>query len=1134
MLAMNNSSYLFTELKKIMSDIVIKYQSRADKYELADINYAREVDDYITAVEGTDEFATHRKYSAEAVMLSGLTDNMQLALVYAKDSETIPVEWRERVHNAQRKVTIENYVERNQYYRTLAGLPPIDMDPLNYAYGWEGFYEEYDLPFVPVHELDDHYLDIMRQSPDWKDLLAMYNPYKVEAYRYLQHLGSLKVDYYEARQATNFDIINIGNNSVEPKVMEDFMLYYSQNRQYVLTVLFKKEYAYKYPYYEEYMAMMLMVMTIQRVIVNQFKNGIEREFYDMRTLKMLFDCYNIPFIEEVPINYQRAIAKNLNKLLMYKSSDKVIYDVSSLLGFDKLTVHKYMLVKQHRYDNEGLPVFIYTKDDNGDLVLDYERMYDIYFMSMDIQEKDIGLGMKKQSNKVSYDSVVDSDIQWWKDDPELQRRLYETDYNYIETKYLHMNVMYKLTEMLFQTSTFIRMVLDNPKYTMKVNLSLPKLSISGTISYYDAIVTLSTLLCYRNRLKGNLIYGPTKTLAVLGFNFKERLSILKEYSSKLPKKLRTDIDKYIGVMNVSSKADINRALGNIEDFREYLTKHMRYTNDLEVYRTLKDMYDGLLVTEINESTYMKRDGTPAETIQELLLDRRPDIHDKIFSLDPKEDSETLKELSEHIIYRLQDELDRLTYMYYLEPDSNVMVDALRTMIRFFKSYTVDLKEFNVLYMVDSKYHNMIKLIDYMKGVDIEALMKDETLRYHYKDILSSYLQTEAFELLPIEERGSFISYLMVHLDIINRMDMNSTNIETAVNIETGQYKDTISNILSGAMVSSNLNPIEKMKTEQTHGTLDHINLPTELNKVTDGIELSSLSCNYNDTVVEVSSVNNHSLNMISDEKTEFIHHYEISEDNNYRGDVNDIREVITHHSRNGQYHDDIHHVEDTISFQDKIRIDERFNATYHYIIKEFLRTINQIYQTRVSMHIEHETTTYRDIISSIIKRALLKGTVNLDSSHRYDVKQNLSTNCNLTHDVVASYVGHVNHILRITSVLTSHGQVDLPEEYIKTSDNVDIIQYRNYISSVAETITDTLCTSIILHLDGHVRSIDELISSVTIQLADNINFNGGIYDSGSSHHIGNGIKLKHAVSKTRTLEAGEIHRLREKIWIVRN
>lgn len=1020
MLAMNNSSYLFTELKKIMSGMIIKYQSRADKYELSDIDYAREVDDYISAVEGTDEFAVHRKYSSKAIILSGLTENEQLAEIYSRDTETIPVEWRERVHKAQRRVTIDSYVERNQYYRALAGQPPIDMDPLNYAYGWEGFYEEYNLPFVPVHELDDHYVDIMMASPDWKDLLSMYNPYRVEAYRYLQHLGSQRVDYYTSRQATNFDVLNIGDNNVEPKVLEDFISYYSQNRQYMLTVLFKTDYAYKYPYYEEYMAMMLTVMTIQRVIVNQFKNGIEREFYDMRTLKMLFDCYNIPFLEEVPINYQRAIAKNLNKLLMYKSSDKVIYDISSLLGFDQLTVHKYMLVKQHRYDNDGLPEFFYTTNELGEKVLDYERMYDVYFMSMDIKERDVGASMRKQSNRVSYDSVVDSDAQWWKDDPELRKRLYETDYNYIETKYLHMNVMYKLTEMLFQTSTFIRMVMDNPKYTMKINTSLPKLTLSGNISYYDAIITLSTIMCYRNGLKGNFIYGPTKTLAVLGFNFKERLNILKTYSSRLPKRMRTDIDKLIGRMNVASKEDINRTLGNIEDFRKYLTDHMRYTNDIEVYRVLKDLYDALLVTEINEETYLLKDGTPATTIQELLLDRRPDIHERIFAIDPKEESELLKELSEHIIYRLQDELDRLTYMYYLEPDSNVMVDALRTLIRFFKSYTVDLREFNVLYMIDSKYHNMIKLIDYMRGTDIEALMTDETLRYQYKDILSTYLTADAFEDLRIEEKGTFITYLMVHLDIINRMDINSATIDATITMELGEYQDNVKDVKTG------------------------------------------------------------------------------------------------------------------IPYRDKLMIDERFSMTYQHVMNEFVRIINQIYQTRVAVHVEHETTAYNDIINSLVKRAILRGTINLDTTHRYDAVYNLSNNCNLTHKVIADYVSRVQHLLKITSVMNNQTISELPKDVVGLQDTFNKQEYRSYIEDISTTITEAVGASMVLHLGADVKSLDELINLTTIQLEDVTKQTDNVFDSELTGTISTVNNTTHNGKKRSRLGASEIHRLREKIWIVRN
>ena len=52
----------------------------------------------------------------------------------------------------------------------------------------------------------------------------------------------------------------------------------------------------------------------------------------------------------------------------------------------------------------------------------------------------------------------------------------------------------------------------------------------------------------------------------------------------------------------------------------------------------------------------------------------------------------------------------LEYLTTINGTDNVLVEALVKLILFFKSYTVDLKDINVLYIMDSRRYNMIKLV----------------------------------------------------------------------------------------------------------------------------------------------------------------------------------------------------------------------------------------------------------------------------------------------------------------------------------------------------------------------------------------------------------------------------------------
>lgn len=780
---MKSSEYMYTELRKIINDIVIKYQNKGDLYDEHSIEGQRKVDEYILAMEKTDWFLVTRKYKPEAMIRSGLTDDPVLAEIYSKEPASIPKEWQDRVHDAQREIIIGEYVEENEYYRMLSGQPPLELDPLNYAFASEDFYEKYELEFLPVHELDSYYCDIlMNDEVEWGALIEMYDAKNVRWYEYLYNIGSKSVDPYRARQALNFQIVHVDTTNSDSKILEDFLNYYEQNREYTMTVLYNVPYSLRYPYYDEYMAFMIIVMTIQRVIVNQFKNGIEREFYDLATLKTLLECYNIPFIDKLPIDRQRMIAKNLNKLLYYKSSDRVIYDISSILGFDRISIHKYLLVKQHRYDNDGNPIFIYKTEINEDgeevEVFDYEAMYEIYFQSIDLKERDIPMAVRDISRKVDYNWVTDSDPHWWGDDPELVDHLYKDDYNYIETKYLHMNVMYKLTEMLFESTTFIRMLIENESQVSGIEINMSRLSSSSNVSLYDAILSLSTLLCHRHGMKGEFIYGPTKTFAILGFNFSEELEVLKENIKETGIEDYDKINEYIYNMDVKSLNDINRVLGNIDEMREYLTMRTREAKTIQEYRTYRNIYRALLLSKETEELYKLRDDTKATTVKELLNDRRPDIYETIMALDPKEDSEKITELSEHIIYRLQDEIDNLNYLYYVSSDSNTMVDALRKLIMFFKSYTVDLKDFNILYMIDSKFHNRILLMEELYGMDVEIYKDSDDKDMRYMDLLIANIDLKVLDKLEPKERLEILSkiFLIQKVDLehlISRVNMEA-------------------------------------------------------------------------------------------------------------------------------------------------------------------------------------------------------------------------------------------------------------------------------------------------------------------------------------------------------------------------
>ena len=293
---------MFREIRTIIQGVTIKYSRLAKENET--IEMKKEFNKYLQSVEGSDTFESYRTFDIEAIKKSEITQDVELMDLYATSPHLIPDTFKYVVLQYQRQYNIENYEEKNEYYRKMIGLPPLD-DKTG-VYPSDTFIEENNIAFKPVHEYTDSEFIKLRDSGEWSRLLEE-NPEK----EYLQFIGTERDNLILARKAENFQILKY-NKTSNDVLNTQFSVFYEQNRRYMMGVLYNRDFNKTYRLYDNYMGMMLMVMVIQRILVNAFKNGIERDFYDQVTLSLLFESYNVPFIESLPLHIQQLLAKNLN------------------------------------------------------------------------------------------------------------------------------------------------------------------------------------------------------------------------------------------------------------------------------------------------------------------------------------------------------------------------------------------------------------------------------------------------------------------------------------------------------------------------------------------------------------------------------------------------------------------------------------------------------------------------------------------------------------------------------------------------------------------------------------------------------------------------------------------------------
>lgn len=287
-----------------------------------------------------------------------------------------------------------NYKELNNYYRTLIGIPPLDengeimVDTLTHT--WDNNTKQFinfgdkfisKLPedlYPEIHwkqeiyKFDAYDIGILNQYgilEDW--IIECGSDFNDPRYKYLKYLGDAKLDLYTCSKAMNFQLIGIPTID-DDEFKRKFMDAYVVNRDYVIRAVYSDSHKFQSDYYNKFIIIFILINTIMDCLTNIPDYIIDREVFDARCIKYLFESFGIPYYSEIPLKYQRAMLKNLNTLIKYKSSTRNMVDICSLFGFSDVKVFGYYLFKQKMVDiNTGEYLF----DENNNISYNLDLFY---------------------------------------------------------------------------------------------------------------------------------------------------------------------------------------------------------------------------------------------------------------------------------------------------------------------------------------------------------------------------------------------------------------------------------------------------------------------------------------------------------------------------------------------------------------------------------------------------------------------------------------------------------------------------------------------------------------------------------------------------------------------------------------
>ena len=288
----------------------------------------------------------------------------------------------------------ERYMEWNSYYRMLYGLPPAYtladekayLDATGYgdeiyedignAYVIPDLYKRYfidmgqytvpdemkdvlDLQGKYLHELNMEELAMVESCGIMQEILDQYSddPH----YQYIYHLGDKRVDYYTARKAVNFSLIWVPELDTFDIIEEKFKRIFDRNRKYTMATVYSEAYRFMSYHYDAFIEILIIIQTMVDMISEVQEYIINKDVFDSRTIRYLFESYGIAYYKEIPVKYQIRIIKNVNELLKYKSSNRNIMDILELFDDDSINIYTYYLMKIKKIPRDDF--FYYTEDD---------------------------------------------------------------------------------------------------------------------------------------------------------------------------------------------------------------------------------------------------------------------------------------------------------------------------------------------------------------------------------------------------------------------------------------------------------------------------------------------------------------------------------------------------------------------------------------------------------------------------------------------------------------------------------------------------------------------------------------------------------------------------------------------------
>lgn len=683
------------ELKDIVRGVIIKRGILAEReddrvYSQVGVSPYELFDEYKNAYNKTDSVSSYKfttndlkKYTEDIESIRYMLRNPNSIRYY------LTKEQLENLLTLKRRETLSGYVELNNYYRTLMGLPnitwnngapKIDDSQIIYSPKVDGVDSK-----TPIHRLSKSEQNILR------NLGVLDVIYETHGFEWIKYLG-LEIDIMKLRTAKNFDIVY---SDYDIPQMDQFVDLYRDIRNNYMVNYYKEYDVYQYQFYEPTVCLHLIMTALAAVNAD----SIFSLQIDEKDLYTLFESFGLPKFK-FNKSYLLKLASKINTLLENKGTNYGLDNISKI--FDSISIFKYFLIKKLKF-NGANTITADTKN---------EDKYDLFFVRAPLLEDDVFKYSDKEDNLIPFNKVVEQDPLWGFEDDNLEKELMNEDFSFTESKYLTLENKVNIVTFSLECAYFYRYVIEHEKQFGKINFYLD--TVDKNANLLELITYLQVLVFRKYQIQPDIPDNMNSVLFLYAIKNKVDYTKVKRHFKEHFKwhndpTLRQNIDDLIDILD-GQNVDFKQAL----DIFETNYNVIQRLYDLRKKVKYRDDYDAI-TSAIRAISY-------GEKIPEL-YNNKPNLEEFLFSYTPEgnkfrlrllelenapekiqainhEITEMINQMRSYITEvrhrRIANIFNNMQNMY-----SDIdLIGYLEEIINFFKSYTQDLISRGFTYVVD--------------------------------------------------------------------------------------------------------------------------------------------------------------------------------------------------------------------------------------------------------------------------------------------------------------------------------------------------------------------------------------------------------------------------------------------------